>query len=349
MTSIVEHQPFAGSAGGALPLPERLEHFGSVIFAADAVAGIIAIVLCGALFHAAIAAFFMMTAAIAIAAAVGRYRVSFAVDARDEWYACAGVAAPAAVAGALLCAAFGFAWWAALAAALVWAAIAGYLSTRLHRARRAGTQYAGMLLRVRTTPRSVVAELEQGIIRALDVLLACIGIALLLPVMLVVALAVLIDDGGPALFGQRRVGRDDREFMMMKVRTMRRDAGAAWVSREGDPRITRVGGALRRSSLDELPQLFNVVRGEMSLVGPRPEMHEYAAQFTRRYENYWQRHRVRPGITGWAQLYLPRTLTPEDAPTVLRYDLFYVEHAGVYLYLQCLMKTAAEIVVHKAL
>lgn len=349
MSTTMDRIPLSGAQPEVQPLPEPMRVAGVLLFTADTAAAILAIVLCAALFHAAIPAFFTVTATLFIAAAIGRYRSSFAVTARDEWYAAAAVLLPGLAVGALLSAALGFPWAPAILAALVWFVATGFMSVRLHRVRRSGVSYSGALPHVRMHPRSTTWEIEQHAIRALDVVFAALGILLLAPVMLIIALVVVIDDGGPALFGQRRVGRDDRDFTMYKVRTMRSDAGTAWVAQPGDTRITRVGAALRRTSLDELPQLFNVVRGDMSLVGPRPEMQEYASRFTHEVENYWQRHRVRPGITGWAQLYLPRTLTPEDAPVVLSHDLFYVEHAGLYLYLQCLIKTGAEIFAHRPL
>ncbi len=148
-----------------------------------------------------------------------------------------------------------------------------------------------------------------------------------MPVMLVAAAAITIESGSPVLFRQERMGENGRPFWILKFRTMRHNAGAQW-AKPGDDRITRVGALLRRTSLDELPQLFNVLRGEMSIVGPRPEMVTFAASFSRNVPNYEQRHVVPPGITGWAQLYLRRNLDPSEIPGVLPYDLFYVEHAS---------------------
>jgi lipopolysaccharide/colanic/teichoic acid biosynthesis glycosyltransferase len=151
----------------------------------------------------------------------------------------------------------------------------------------------------------------------------------------------------PVLFTQRRVGRDGRTFVLFKFRTMKRDAGADWV-RPGDSRITRTGSFLRRTSIDELPQVFNVLRGDMSIVGPRPEMVEFARDFAQRLPSYDQRHVVPPGITGWAQLYWKRNLDPSDVTDVLRYDLFYVERASLVLDTALLLKTIAEVLFHRA-
>jgi lipopolysaccharide/colanic/teichoic acid biosynthesis glycosyltransferase len=129
---------------------------------------------------------------------------------------------------------------------------------------------------------------------------------------------------------------------------MKRDAGAEW-AREGDDRITRIGAFLRRTSIDELPQLFNVVRGDMSIVGPRPEMVEFARAFGQKLSTYDQRHVVTPGITGWAQLYCKRTLDPSDVAHILPYDLFYVERASLVLDTALLLKTITEVLFHRAI
>jgi lipopolysaccharide/colanic/teichoic acid biosynthesis glycosyltransferase len=127
---------------------------------------------------------------------------------------------------------------------------------------------------------------------------------------------------------------------------MWQDAGSEWV-RHGDRRVTNVGALLRASSIDELPQLFNVIWGDMSLVGPRPEMPQFAREFRRRIRNYDDRHIVRPGLTGWAQVYCPRNLRPEDMSGVVPYDLFYVEHASATLDAAIVLKTAAEFLIHR--
>jgi lipopolysaccharide/colanic/teichoic acid biosynthesis glycosyltransferase len=160
-------------------------------------------------------------------------------------------------------------------------------------------------------------------------------------------LLVLFDDGMPVVFVQSRVGRDGRPFRMFKFRTMKRNSGGSWTV-EGDPRITRSGAFLRRTSLDELPQLINVLRGEMSLVGPRPEMISYADEFIRTMPRYADRSRVEPGITGWAQVMLPRTFTTDFASEVLAYDLYYVDNWSVLLDGLILVKTAAEVLFHDA-
>jgi lipopolysaccharide/colanic/teichoic acid biosynthesis glycosyltransferase len=180
-----------------------------------------------------------------------------------------------------------------------------------------------------------------------DVTVAAIGLVLTSPIMLAAAAAIAIEDGLPVFFRQQRVGENGRPFTIFKFRTMRSDSGNQWV-RPGDERITKIGALLRRASIDELPQLFNVLRGEMSIVGPRPEMVEFAESFRSSIPNYEQRHVVAPGITGWAQVYCKRNLTPADMADVLPYDLFYVEHASVLLDAALLFKTAVEVIFHAA-
>jgi lipopolysaccharide/colanic/teichoic acid biosynthesis glycosyltransferase len=172
--------------------------------------------------------------------------------------------------------------------------------------------------------------------RILD--LAGAGLALLLasPLLFLAALAIKLDDRGPVLYRQRRVGRQGQEFDLLKLRTMVVGAeaqGAGWAVNEGDPRITRAGRVLRRLSLDELPQLWNVVRGEMSLVGPRPTL---AYQVERYTERQRRRLEVKPGITGWAQVQ-GRARLPWDERIEL--DVWYVEHRSLWLDLRILART----------
>ena len=147
--------------------------------------------------------------------------------------------------------------------------------------------------------------------------------------MLLVALAIKLDSPGPVFYRQVRVGEGGRRFTIIKFRSMRTDAEASgapqWAS-ERDPRITRVGAFIRRFRIDELPQLWNVVRGEMALVGPRPERPELVAEIARQLPFYEPRHLVRPGITGWAQVYAPYAASIEETLEKLSYDLYYVKH-----------------------
>ena len=182
--------------------------------------------------------------------------------------------------------------------------------------------------------------------RFFDVTLAVLGLIAVSPILLLAAVCIAIESGFPILFRQERVGRAGVPFVMYKFRTMWQDAGPDWAKR-GDRRITNVGALLRASSIDELPQLFNIICGDMSLVGPRPEMPQFAQQFRRRIRNYEDRQIVRPGITGWAQVYCARNLTPDDIPAVLPYDLFYVEYASPALDAILVVKTAVEFLFHR--
>jgi lipopolysaccharide/colanic/teichoic acid biosynthesis glycosyltransferase len=180
-----------------------------------------------------------------------------------------------------------------------------------------------------------------------DVVLSAAVLLLASPIMLLAAVCIAIESGFPIFFRQERIGRDGTTFVIYKFRTMWRDAGPQWAC-PGDRRITNIGAWLRRGSIDELPQLFNVLRGEMSIVGPRPEMPEFAREFRRRIPHYDNRYIVRPGITGWAQVHAKRNLRPDEMRRVVPYDLFYVEHACPLLDAAVVMKTAAEFLFHRA-
>ncbi len=183
--------------------------------------------------------------------------------------------------------------------------------------------------------------------RIIDVTLAGVAAAIFLPVMIVAMALIYLESGRPIFFYQERIGLGGRVFSIVKFRTMQTQAGSEW-ARPGDTRITRLGRSLRRFSIDELPQLFNVLQGDMSIVGPRPEMRSFATRFRQIFAFYDERHRVRPGLTGWAQVYMKRNLEPTDAGAVLLHDLFYVRHCSIYLDLVLICKTAAEFLFHRA-
>jgi sugar transferase (PEP-CTERM system associated) len=178
--------------------------------------------------------------------------------------------------------------------------------------------------------------------RFLDILFSLAGLLLALPLFPLVALLVRIDSPGPVLFRQVRVGEKGREFDILKFRTMRQDAesltGAVWAQRN-DPRITRIGGMLRKTRLDELPQLLNVLKAEMSFIGPRPERPEFVERLTERIPYYNKRHFVKPGLTGWAQICYPYGASEEDALEKLRYDLFYIKNYSFLLDLFIVLET----------
>jgi exopolysaccharide biosynthesis polyprenyl glycosylphosphotransferase len=180
--------------------------------------------------------------------------------------------------------------------------------------------------------------------RAFDLVAGGALLLLTAPIMLAISLTVLVTSGLPIFYGQERIGKDGEIFRMWKFRTMRPDAekdtGAVWAS-AGDPRRTRIGKWLRRSSLDELPQLCNVLTGRMSLVGPRPERPVFVDQFTRELSWYKYRHRIRPGITGWAQAQGLRGNT-ELSPRVDS-DNWYIENWSLSLDLRILFDTLREL------
>jgi len=168
--------------------------------------------------------------------------------------------------------------------------------------------------------------------RLLDVVVASVGLIVAMPVMLLVAIAVRLTSPGPAMYRQQRVGLDGRLFTIQKFRSMRQDAevhtGATWAVRN-DNRITRLGQILRRTRLDELPQLWNVLIGDMSFVGPRPERPEFVTTLTQQIPFYRQRHVIRPGLTGWAQVRYSYGASVEDALEKLQYDLYYIKHLSI--------------------
>ncbi|MCB2198494.1 sugar transferase [bacterium] len=206
--------------------------------------------------------------------------------------------------------------------------------------------FAGMtMLRLREDP---LAGWNGVIKRAFDVLVSLLLLLLLSPVFLVLSLLVALSSKGPIFYKQTRVGIDGRPFPIIKFRTMRTDAekksGAVW-AKPGDPRVTPLGRFLRRWSLDELPQLWNVLRGEMSLVGPRPERPEFVEQFEEEVPRYLERHRFRSGMTGWAQVNGLRGDVPIADRT--RFDLYYVENWSLGFDLWILAKTMTAVLFGK--
>ena len=179
--------------------------------------------------------------------------------------------------------------------------------------------------------------------RLADVVLSTVGLVLSLPVMAITAAAVVADSGFPALFRQERVGLNGKTFELMKFRTMRQDAEADGVARwatENDPRVTRIGGFLRKYRFDELPQFVNVIRGDMSFVGPRPERPQFVDRLRETIPYYDERHTLRPGITGWAQVCYPYGATEEDALRKLEFDLFYLKHVSILFDIAIVFQTA---------
>jgi exopolysaccharide biosynthesis polyprenyl glycosylphosphotransferase len=186
--------------------------------------------------------------------------------------------------------------------------------------------------------------------RLTDLLIACSLIAFTLPLMLIVALAINCDSPGPVFFRQERVGLNGRRFALLKFRSMRQDAEAdgrpVWAAARDD-RITRVGGFIRLARIDELPQLFNVLRGDMSLVGPRPERPHFVDHLDKIIPSYDERHTVLPGITGWAQVNYPYGASIEDARQKLAYDLYYIANRSLLLDLRILRATVGVVIFQK--
>jgi exopolysaccharide biosynthesis polyprenyl glycosylphosphotransferase len=170
------------------------------------------------------------------------------------------------------------------------------------------------------------------------------------PFMALTALAIRLDSPGPLLYSQERVGENGRLFNIYKFRSMRTDAELAgkpvW-ARDNDDRITRVGRFIRKTRLDELPQLWNVMRGDMSFVGPRPERQFFVDQLAKEIPFYLQRHSVKPGLTGWAQVKYQYGSTVEDAMEKLRYDLYYIKHLSIVFDLTIVLDTVKVILFGK--
>lgn len=210
-------------------------------------------------------------------------------------------------------------------------------------AARLPVAYAEQDLRLITqSDDSAGQRLYQAAKRAMDGVLALAGLLPMVLLMPIIALGNLLTSPGPLFYRQQRVGRGGSPFTLFKFRTMvpaaEQGDGAVWAA-ERDPRVTPVGRWLRRLRLDELPQVVNVLRGEMSMVGPRPERPQFVGQLSRALPLYRARHSVRPGITGWAQIRYPYGSSMEDARCKLEYDLYYIKHAGLILDMLILLRT----------
>ncbi|MES3091474.1 TIGR03013 family PEP-CTERM/XrtA system glycosyltransferase [Sphingomonas aerolata] len=178
--------------------------------------------------------------------------------------------------------------------------------------------------------------------RAFDIVASLILLAVTLPVILVTALAIKLESRGPAFYRQRRVGLYNQGFDILKLRSMRQDAeiaGKAVWAAEDDPRITRIGRFIRKVRIDELPQTWTVLRGEMSFVGPRPERPQFVDELETQLPYYAERHMVKPGITGWAQINYPYGASIEDARHKLEYDLYYAKNYSPFLDMLILLQT----------
>ena len=195
-----------------------------------------------------------------------------------------------------------------------------------------------------------VSRVARMMKRAIDLTLSLVLAVVTLPLMLLAALLVWLEDGSPVLYRQERVGENGRAFVLSKFRSMRKDAeqgGTPVWAKDGDDRITRVGRFIRKTRLDELPQLWNVLRGDMSFVGPRPERPFFVEQLARDIPFYQQRHAVKPGLTGWAQVKYRYGSSREDAMEKLRYDLYYIKHLSVIFDLTIVFDTVKVVLFRK--
>ncbi len=195
-------------------------------------------------------------------------------------------------------------------------------------------------LQLRRTPLSRLERLEK---RAFDLVCASVALLLLTPLLMAAAVLIKLDSAGPVFFLQRRFGFNQKPFQIIKFRSMhvREDGPVVPQAKKNDPRVTRVGRWLRRLNIDEIPQLFNVIKGDMSLIGPRPHALAHDREYEQRIASYARRHNVKPGITGWAQIHGLRGETDTDEKMRLRveHDLYYIDNWSVWLDLQILVRT----------
>jgi len=186
--------------------------------------------------------------------------------------------------------------------------------------------------------------------RVSDILFAMIGLILALPLIPLIALLIKLDSRGPVFYKQVRVGQGEKNFLLYKFRTMLQDSeadtGAVW-ARENDPRVTRVGAFLRKSRLDEIPQLLNVLRGDISLIGPRPERPEFVEELKKIIPYYSERHIIKPGLTGWAQVRYPYGASVEDAIEKLKYDLYYHKNLSFVLDMTIILDTIKVVLIRE--
>jgi sugar transferase (PEP-CTERM system associated) len=185
--------------------------------------------------------------------------------------------------------------------------------------------------------------------RMMDLVFASALFILTLPVLLITALFIKLESPGPVFYIQERVGERNNPFRLIKFRSMRQDAeknGAVWAT-ENDPRVTRIGEVIRRLRIDELPQLLNVLRGEMSLVGPRPERQVFIDELVKKIPYYAIRHELKPGVTGWAQVCYPYGASELDALKKLEYDLYYLKNLSLALDLLIIFKTIKTVLARK--
>ena len=183
--------------------------------------------------------------------------------------------------------------------------------------------------------------------RILDIFVASVGFILLVVLAPIIILSIYLDSGKPFLYRQERIGINGKPFTLLKFRTMRTDAeedGVARLAVENDERVTRIGRFLRRSHLDELPQFINVLKGDISMVGPRAERPEFVNQLQKEIPFYRARLFVKPGITGWAQINYRYASNVEESAVKLEYDLYYIKHRNIWLDITIIMRTMGQVI-----
>ena len=193
------------------------------------------------------------------------------------------------------------------------------------------------------------SQIQNNIKRLFDIIIAIIIGIMTLPVMLVAAIIVRLESPGPIIYSQDRVGENGKEFKVHKFRSMRNNAekdGAKW-AQVNDPRVTKFGNFMRKTRIDELPQLVNVLKGQMSFIGPRPERMVFIKELEKEIPYYNLRHMVKPGLTGWAQVMYPYGASVEDARRKLEYDLYYIKHHSLYLDMMIMFMTFKTVVFGK--
>ncbi len=194
-----------------------------------------------------------------------------------------------------------------------------------------------------------IKPLRKRIKRIFDIFLSSIGLILSIPISIVTAVAIKLESPGPVLYRQERVGEKGKTFILYKFRSMRQDAEKdrpTWAQKD-DPRVTRVGKFIRKTRIDEIPQMWNVLKGDMSFVGPRPERPYFVEKLKQEIPYYTQRHAVKPGITGWAQIRYPYGASVKDAIEKLKYDLYYIKNFSILFDLAIIFETTKVIFLRK--
>jgi sugar transferase (PEP-CTERM system associated) len=192
-----------------------------------------------------------------------------------------------------------------------------------------------------------INKITKTVKRTADIIFSSLGILLSIPFFIIVPLLLKLDSSGPVFFRQERIGENESVFTLMKFRSMQVDAetgsGPVW-AQKNDPRVTRLGKFIRKTRIDEIPQLFNVLRGEMSFVGPRPERPNFVKKLNEEIPYYILRHSIKPGLTGWAQIRYPYGSSVKDAIEKLKYDLYYIKNISFLLDIAIIFSTVRVVI-----